>query len=708
MGSKKELCAAVALCLWAAAAAMLDYFPCLMACSAIAAGIAFAVAGSLRGDSVLPARAIPALEALALGLLGVALLMPVVKEAAVAVSFTAGSFASASATLAQPQKKKAPSPSACLRMCGASLLLPLAIVFGFGLRSCDEAEVMAPLPASLGAVLPLLALLAGLDAVFTVSWLRRRDSRAGEGALILIVALAALVVFVLTGRGRARGYALPPLVTASALLVSCAGRPCCEGRASSEEALIGEVLGFVLASVFLYAGNRRGLSLYLSAGQVGPRPTIAWLLAALCVLSWASELLGAPRRAESRRAEKDASEGLVRWAATCLGLSPREVDAARFLLRGTTVKQAAVELGVSAGTVATYRKRVFNKAGVRGAGELRAKLAAGASAVGAYPGPGCREMPAWALALSAVLLFLSFRLGLMTESAAAMRTALDNMGPLAALGMLVGAAGARSVGWTPARDRRVVVGLALLAALASAAMLARLQYPVAMAGNDFTWLFVVAAGAVPSFGACVVLRCSPVAPKGREYLPTSCLASAVAAGTLALRGAETLSLLGGDPGNVVGAAVLAGVAVALAASCRGGFALLGCYLVGCLLGHVSLLALATMLTSALAALRLLLAVVLCARARVLAGRVRDWKERAESAVPGKEETLSALGLTQAERAVCELLAQGMTVPQIADRLVLSRNTVATQKKAVYKKLGVHSQAELIERVVSLVAENDAP
>lgn len=60
--------------------------------------------------------------------------------------------------------------------------------------------------------------------------------------------------------------------------------------------------------------------------------------------------------------------------------------------------------------------------------------------------------------------------------------------------------------------------------------------------------------------------------------------------------------------------------------------------------------------------------------------------------------LAALGLTEAERAVCELLAQGMTVPQIADRLVLSRNTIATQKKAVYKKLGVHSQAELIKTV----------
>ena len=712
MGGKKELCASAVLCVWIVAAAMLDYFPCLVACPAIAAGIALAVIRSLRGDPVLDARAVLTLEALALGLLaaaaGGASLPPIVKETVGAVSFAAGSFASASATLAQGPKQKAPSAGSCLRMCGAFLLLPLAIVFGFGLRSSDEAGIMAPLPASLSATLPLMVLLTGLTVVFMVSWLRRRDVRAGGGALVLAVAPVALAVFVATSRGRVWGYALPALTAASVLLVSCAGRLPREGRASSEEALIGSVPGLVLAGVFLYAGNCRGLSLYPFVAQADPQSTISWLLVALCVLSWASELLGAPRRAESWRAEKGDSEGLALRAATRLGLSPREVDVARFLLQGVTVKKAAAELGVSAGTVATYRKRVFDKAGVSGAEELRARLVADNASARAYAGPGNQAMSAWALAASAALLFFAFRFGLRTEDVAAMRTGLDNMRPLVALGMLMGAAGARLMGWTPMRVRRGAICLALLAALTSDVMVAQLQYPSAVAGNDFTWVFVLAAGTASSFGACAALGCSPARQAECGYLPTSCMASAVASGVVGLRGAAALSILGGDLGRAAAAAVLAAAAMVLVSSYRGREALLGCYLIGCLLGHVSLLALPTELTGTLAVIRFFLAAVLCARARALAGRVRDWGERNGGAIPEKEETLAALGLTEAERAVCDLLARGMTVPQIADRLVLSRNTVASQKKSVYRKMDVHSQAELIERVAGLIAESGAP
>ena len=714
MGGRKELCAAAALCLWVVAATTLDYFPCLIACPAIAAGIALAVARSLRGDLAPVARTVLTLEALAvaLGLLAVAadgaLLSPVVKEVAEAASFAVGPFASASAILSQGTRQKTPSPGSCLRMCGASLLLPLLIVFGFGLRSSDDAEVMAPLPACLRAVLPLLVLFAGLVVVFTVAWLRQRDVRTGIGALILAVVLGALALFALTGRGRAWGYALPALAMASGLLASCAGRSCREGRASSEEALIGGVSGLVLAGVFLYAGNCRGLSLYPFEGQVDPQPTITWLLVVPCVLSWASELMGASCRAESCRDEKDAAEGLARQAVAHLGLSSREADVACFLLHGATIKQTAAELGVSAGTVATYRRRVFDKAGVHGAGELRAKLAANDSGACAHTGPGRRAMPAWAPAVSAALLFFAFQLGLRTGSVAAMRTGLDNMRPLVALGMLTGAAAARLMGWTSTCARRGTICLMLLAALVSGAMVARLQHPVAVAGNDFTWVFVAAAGAAASFGACAMLGCSPARRGVRGYLPYSCAASAVAAGALALRGADTLSVLGGDLGRLVAAAVLAVAAAVLAASYRGRETMLGCYLVGCLLGHVSLLALHTELTVGMAVARLFLAAALCARARMLAGRVRDWVERAGGAAPGKEEALAAIGLTEAERVVCRLLAQGMTVPQIADKLVLSRSTVATQKKAVYRKMDVHSQAELIERVMGLLVGNGAP
>ncbi len=51
-------------------------------------------------------------------------------------------------------------------------------------------------------------------------------------------------------------------------------------------------------------------------------------------------------------------------------------------------------------------------------------------------------------------------------------------------------------------------------------------------------------------------------------------------------------------------------------------------------------------------------------------------------------------LTEAERPVAGLAAQGLSNPQIADRLFLSRYTVETHLKHVFAKLGVESRTEL--------------
>jgi two-component system nitrate/nitrite response regulator NarL len=52
-------------------------------------------------------------------------------------------------------------------------------------------------------------------------------------------------------------------------------------------------------------------------------------------------------------------------------------------------------------------------------------------------------------------------------------------------------------------------------------------------------------------------------------------------------------------------------------------------------------------------------------------------------------------LTSREWEVLDLLCGGLNVDDIADRLVLSRDTVRTHVKRVLRKLGVHSQAEAI-------------
>lgn len=56
------------------------------------------------------------------------------------------------------------------------------------------------------------------------------------------------------------------------------------------------------------------------------------------------------------------------------------------------------------------------------------------------------------------------------------------------------------------------------------------------------------------------------------------------------------------------------------------------------------------------------------------------------------------GMTRREEEILFYLAQGMTLPAIGERLCLSTATVKTHTQHVYKKMGVHSKAELMERI----------
>lgn len=62
------------------------------------------------------------------------------------------------------------------------------------------------------------------------------------------------------------------------------------------------------------------------------------------------------------------------------------------------------------------------------------------------------------------------------------------------------------------------------------------------------------------------------------------------------------------------------------------------------------------------------------------------------------ELAGAYGLSARELEVLGYLARGRSQPYIRDKLVLSRNTVATHVKHVYTKLGVHSKQEVIDLV----------
>jgi len=68
-------------------------------------------------------------------------------------------------------------------------------------------------------------------------------------------------------------------------------------------------------------------------------------------------------------------------------------------------------------------------------------------------------------------------------------------------------------------------------------------------------------------------------------------------------------------------------------------------------------------------------------------------------------------LTQRQRQVLKLVAQGMTMKEVADALTLSRRTVESHKYEMMEVLGVHSTAELVhyairKGVVSLESAED--
>jgi len=61
------------------------------------------------------------------------------------------------------------------------------------------------------------------------------------------------------------------------------------------------------------------------------------------------------------------------------------------------------------------------------------------------------------------------------------------------------------------------------------------------------------------------------------------------------------------------------------------------------------------------------------------------------------------GLTGREREILGYLARGRSLPYIREELVLSKNTVETHTKNLYRKLGIHSRQELIDLVEARVS-----
>ena len=61
----------------------------------------------------------------------------------------------------------------------------------------------------------------------------------------------------------------------------------------------------------------------------------------------------------------------------------------------------------------------------------------------------------------------------------------------------------------------------------------------------------------------------------------------------------------------------------------------------------------------------------------------------------------AMSLTGAELRLLPYLATHLTFPEIASRLFISRNTAKSEAVAIYRKFGVSSRSEAIERAVEV-------
>jgi DNA-binding CsgD family transcriptional regulator len=87
-------------------------------------------------------------------------------------------------------------------------------------------------------------------------------------------------------------------------------------------------------------------------------------------------------------------------------------------------------------------------------------------------------------------------------------------------------------------------------------------------------------------------------------------------------------------------------------------------------------------------------------------------ERSGGGMPARAEALQLLqsiyALTTAEARLAWLLAEGLSLAEIAGSLRVSRNTLKAQLQAVYSKTGVARQAQLVRLVLFLPVQGNAP
>jgi len=66
----------------------------------------------------------------------------------------------------------------------------------------------------------------------------------------------------------------------------------------------------------------------------------------------------------------------------------------------------------------------------------------------------------------------------------------------------------------------------------------------------------------------------------------------------------------------------------------------------------------------------------------------------DASIAGSRSRVDPSVLSEREREVLQLLAEGLTSPQIGKRLFIATSTVETHRRSIMRKLGIHSVADL--------------
>jgi DNA-binding NarL/FixJ family response regulator len=81
-----------------------------------------------------------------------------------------------------------------------------------------------------------------------------------------------------------------------------------------------------------------------------------------------------------------------------------------------------------------------------------------------------------------------------------------------------------------------------------------------------------------------------------------------------------------------------------------------------------------------------------------------WAERARRELEATARRRTGAGdpdaLTQRERQVAIMMADGATVREAANRLFITAKTVEAHLSRVYRKLGVHNRAQLVRALTA--------